>query len=166
MKNFLISLFVVLFLNQTQAQIDYPKYTRDSLGQKIVMLTVEQAIRLDNNSEILALFEKMDSQISIYDSVCIKVVNDKEKVISSQKLEISKLKETLDNKSKQVISLQNEVAQYIIRVGVLEQQVENRNSVIDEKNIQITGLKTKMIFGGVGGGLIILGLVGLIILIN
>jgi hypothetical protein len=68
MKNIFIIIlsFFALF---SSAQIDYPKYSVDSLGQKIVLLTIDQAMRLDNNSELLGLFEKLNSQISDYDSV-------------------------------------------------------------------------------------------------
>jgi hypothetical protein len=163
MKNIFIIIlsFFALF---SSAQIDYPKYSVDSLGQKIVLLTIDQAMRLDNNSELLGLFEKLNSQISDYDSVCIKVVNDKERVINAQKLEISEIKKSLENKDSQILALQKEVASYIVRIKLLEEESANRQGVIDEKNLQLGELRTKMLFGGFGGGLIIIGLIGAILL--
>jgi len=166
MKKFLTIFLVLFYCTLTRAQIEYPRYSVDSLGQKIVLLTIEQAIKLDNNMEVLALFEKMNAQISEYDSVCIKVVADKDKVIGSQKLEISKLKESLQNKDSQISTLQREISDYLVRISILEEQVENRNLVITEKDTQITGLRNKVIFGGIGGGVVIIGLTALLLLIN
>ena len=165
MKRLLI-LFSLLLTLTSFSQIDYPQYTIDSLGQNVIIMTIPQAMRLDNNSELLNLFEKLNSQLGEYDSICIKVITDKEKVISVQKLEILKLKESLTNKDIQIKNLQDQIAKYVIRVGILEQEVENRQSVISEKDLQIRGLKTKMIFGGIGGGVAIIGLVLGLILVH
>lgn len=154
-------LFIVtLFSSSVSAQtIDYPRYEVDSLGQKVVVMTIEQAMKLDNNSELLTLFEKLNSQLGEYDSICIKVINDKEKVISIQTVEISKLKESLNIKDEQIASLQHRIAEYIVNIGILQDQVKNREDVISEKDKQIRGLKTKMIFGGIGSGVAIVGLI-------
>ena len=154
-------LFIVtLFSSSVSAQtIDYPRYEVDSLGQKVVVMTIEQAMKLDNNSELLTLFEKLNSQLGEFDSTCIKVINDKEKVISIQTVEISKLKESLNIKDEQIASLQHRIAEYIVNIGILQDQVKNREDVISEKDKQIRGLKTKMIFGGIGSGAAIVGLI-------
>lgn len=161
-------LFIVtLFSSSSFAQtLDYPRYEVDSLGQKVIVMTIEQAMKLDNNSELLTLFEKLNSQLGEYDSACIKVINDKEKVISIQTVEIAKLKESLKTKADQIASLQHRIAEYIVNVGILQDQVKNREGVISEKDRQIRGLKTKMIFGGIGGGAAIIGLILGIIFIH
>lgn len=161
-------LFIVtLFSSSSVAQtLDYPRYEVDSLGQKVIVMTIEQAMKLDNNSELLTLFEKLNSQLGEYDSACIKVINDKEKVISIQTVEIAKLKESLKTKDDQIASLQHRIAEYIVNVGILQDQVKNREGVISEKDRQIRGLKTKMIFGGIGGGAAIIGLILGIIFIH
>ena len=164
MKNFL-SLIVGLVLSlsaysqYSQAKIDYPKFETDSNGQQVLVMTIEQAQALDNSTDLLALLEKQSTQIGQYDSVCVRVINDKEQVIASQKLEIAKLKESLNNKDQQIKSLQGEVAAYLKKILILEEQVDNRQQVIDEKNLQIRKMKTKMVFGGIGGGVAIIGLV-------
>ena len=100
MKNFL-SLIVGLVLSlsaysqYSQPKIDYPKFETDSNGQQVLVMTIEQAQSLDNSTDLLALLEKQSTQIGQYDSVCVRVINDKEQVIASQKMEIVKLKETL-----------------------------------------------------------------------
>ena len=161
MKKFL-SLIVGLVLSlsaYSQAKIDYPKFETDSNGQQVIVMTIEQAQSLDNSTDLLALLEKQSTQIGSYDSICVKVINDKEQVIASQKMEIAKLKESLNNKDQQIKALQGEVAAYLKKILLLEEQVANRQQVIDEKNLQIRKMKTKMVFGGIGGGVAIIGLV-------
>lgn len=164
MKKFLSLIFgLVLSLSAysqySQPKIDYPKFETDSNGQQVIVMTIEQAQSLDNSTDLLALLEKQSTQMGSYDSVCVKVINDKEQVIASQKMEIAKLKESLNNKDQQITALQGEVASYLKKILILESEVANRQKVIDEKNLQIRGLKTKMIFGGVGGGVAIIGLI-------
>jgi chromosome segregation ATPase len=170
MKKFL-SLIVGLVLSlsaysqYSQPKIDYPKFETDSNGQQVIVMTIEQAQSLDNSTDLLALLEKQSTQIGQYDSVCVRVINDKEQVIASQKMEIVKLKESIDNKDQQIKSLQGEIDAYLKKILILEEQVTNRQQVIDEKNLQIRKMKTKMIFGGVSGGVAIIGLIfGLLVL--
>lgn len=149
----------------SQPKIEYPRYETDSLGQQVLVMTIEQAQSLDNGTDLLVLLQKLNTQMGDYDSVCVKVINDKEQVIASQKMEIAKLKESLNNKDQQIKSLQGEVAAYLKKILILEEQVANRQQVIDEKNLQIRKMKTKMIFGGIGGGVAIIGLIlGLVVL--
>lgn len=164
MKRFLIFLLTLVSIN-VYSQIDYPKYEVDSLGQKVIVMTIEQAQSLDNNSEMLSLFEKLNSQIGSYDSVCVKVINDKDVVISSQKLQVSKLKESLNNKDEQITALQGEIKQHEVKEKILQDQVDNRQQVIGEKDKQIKKMKLKMILGGGVGAAIIGSLLFVILLV-
>jgi uncharacterized protein (DUF3084 family) len=163
MKRFLIFLLTLISIN-VYSQIDYPKYEVDSLGQKVIVMTIEQAQSLDNNSEMLSLFEKLNTQIGSYDSVCVKVINDKDLVISSQKIQISKLKETLNNKDEQIKTLQSEIKEHENKEKILQDQVDNRQEVITEKDKKIKKMKLKMILGGGAGAAIIGGLLFIILL--
>ena len=48
----LLTLFFSTMFSQV-AQIQYPKFEIDSLGQKVVVMTIPQAMKLNNNSNIL-----------------------------------------------------------------------------------------------------------------
>lgn len=170
MKNFLTLIIGMIFSlsaysQYSQPKIDYPKYETDSLGHQVLVMTIEQAQSLDNGSDLLILLQKLNTQMGDYDSVCVKVINDKEQVIASQKMEIAKLKESINNKDLQIKALQGEIVSYLKKILILEEQVTNRQQVIDEKNLQIRKMKTKMIVGGFGGAVAIVGLIlGLVIL--
>ena len=170
MKKFLTLIIGVIlslsaYSQYSQPKIDYPRFEIDSLGQQVLVMTIEQAQNLDNGADLLVLLQKQNTQMGQYDSVCVKVINDKEQVIASQKMEIAKLKESINNKDLQIKALQGEVVSYLKKILILEDQVNNRQQVIDEKNLQLRKMKTKMIVGGFGGGVAIIGLIlGLIVL--
>jgi uncharacterized protein (DUF3084 family) len=148
------------------AQIEYPRYDVDSLGNKVVVMTIEQAQKLDNSIDLLFLLEKVNSQIQDYDVVFIKIINDLNNIIDVQKIEISKLKEYSKNKDAQILTLLSEISAYENKINILEKEILNRQNVINEKDKQIKTVKTKMIIGGIGGGVTILGLIFFILFIN
>lgn len=160
MKKLYIFTILIFILNIALAQkIEYPRYDVDSLGNKVIILTEAQAQKLDNSIELLTLLEKLNSQSQDYDIICIKTINDLNNVISIQKIEISKLKEYSKNKDEQILTLLTETLAYEKKVGILEKEVSNRQVVINEKDKQISKLKTKMVIVGVGGGAAITGLI-------
>lgn len=158
------TLLLFLFLSKTvTSQISYPRFSIDSLGQKIVELTIEQAQKLDNDGEMLILLQKWSSNIGKSDSICLKVIDDKEKVISSQKLLISNLYKDISNKEEMIKTLSEEVQTYKLETQNLTSQVENREGVIKENKKQIRKMKLKMIVGGGIGAAVIAGLLVLIL---
>jgi hypothetical protein len=167
MKRFILTvIFTIISLFSFSQVIDYPRYEVDSLGQKVVVLTIAQATELDNNSELLGLFEKLNAQIGEYDSACIKVINEKDKVIAIQKIEIAKLKESLSVKDEQIVALQKTIEEYQSTVAIMGAQLKAKDKIIDEKNRQIRKLRFKTFMGGIGGSLAIVGLLVAFVLIN
>lgn len=167
MKRFILTLIFVLAAIVSFCQaIDYPRYDIDSLGQKVVVLTIAQATELDNNSELLGLFEKLNVQLGEYDSVCIKVINEKEKVIALQKIEIACLKEALLNKDQQISALQHEIAGYQAVIAALEGKIRAKDKIIEERERQLRRLKLKAAIGGIGESLMIFGLLVAIVVLN
>ena len=158
--------FLIMTITLSAQKIDYPRYEIDSLGQKVIVLTIEQAQKLDNNSDLLILLEQYAQKISDYDSVCVKTLNDKEKVIDIQKVEIKTLKENLAVKNQEIQNLQQRINEYINKEIYWNGQMKLKDETIQIKDQQIRGLKSKMIWGGVGGGLAIIGLILGIVLVN
>ena len=157
-------LHILVFCKISNAQIDYPRYEVDSLGEKVIVMTIEQAQSLDNNSDMLILVQKLNMQLKNSDSICLKVINDKDLVIAKQKIQVSGLKESLDNKDNQIRILQNEIRDHELKENLLKGQIDNRQQIIGEKDKQIKKMKLKMIFGGGVGAVIIGGLLFIILL--
>jgi len=165
MKKFILSLIVILGVHLSAfSQIEYPRYEKDSLGQTVVLLTIEQAQALDNTTDLLALFEKLNSQIINYDSVCVKVIGEKDKVIAQQTIQINKLKEVIANKDQQIENLQATIAKKDETIANLDKQVKNGEEQISLNKKEMKRLKGKMVIGGSLGGLTIIGLILAIIM--
>jgi len=121
----------------------------------LVVLTIEQAQALDNNTDLLFMFEKLNSQIGNYDSICLKVVNEKEKVIASQTVQINNLKEALLNKDKQIVNLQATITELTKKSDNFEQELKNKNDEIALHKKEIRRVKRNYLIGGGVGGFIL-----------
>lgn len=164
-KLLLIFLMMISFISISQ-EIEYPRYDIDSLGQKVVVMTIEQAQKLDNDTDLLEIFNKLDMTTTEFDSVCIKTINDKNVVISSQKVLIEKLNENSQTKDSAIKALQKQVVEYQLNKTLLQDEVNNlteRLKISDKSNRK---MKTRMIVGGGIGGLAIVGLIVGILLIK
>lgn len=170
MKNVIFTLigFIIITISSFSQsnKIEYPRFVTDSLGQVIVEMTIEQAQKLDNNSDLLSLFETLSLQLDNYDSICVKVINDKDIVIGEQKIEIGKLKESINNKDEEISNLQSQISDYIQREILYNQQISNKNDIIKEKDNQLRKIKTKTWLTGTIGGAIALGLLTALIVVT
>lgn len=151
-------IFTTMFSQVTQ-EIKYPRFEKDSLGQKVIIMTIPQAMKLNNNSNILEKFEKLQAEMQDYENICIKVIDEKDKVIARLDVVITKQDGQLVAKDEKIEALQGEILSWMEKNNVLEKQLANRQEVIDEKDKQLSRLKTKMVVGGIGGSVIIIGLV-------
>lgn len=158
MKKALVFALLFLFTLTAYSQIDYPQYFKDANGQVIVMLTLEQAQALDNNTDLLLLFEKLNSQIASYDSLCLRVVNQKNDVIAQQTIQINKLKESLQKKDDQIAILQSTLQKKDEVINTYQAELVNKNKEIVLHKGEIKRVKKKLIVAGVGGGVVITGL--------
>ena len=159
---FLLTLIAILFFSTVFSQ-DYPRIEKDSLNNDIVIMTIEQAQKLDNISDLINLYKSLDNDCAQQEVICLQVINDKEKVIASQKLEIANLNAYNSTKENEIINLQAQVNEYINNNSILALEVNNRQAIINERDLRIKHLKSKMIFGGAGGGLILIALTFLLI---
>jgi len=161
MKKFILALIVLLTVQANAfSQISYPRFDTDSLGRGVVIMTIEQAQSLDNNTDLLRLFEKLDTQIGEYDEVCIRVIGQKDAVIAFQDIEIKKLKESLLNKDDQIGKLQKEVSLSTGKITSFESELKKKDEEIKLHKGEIRRVKRNAI---VGGSISTIGFIGLII---
>lgn len=144
---------------QFTPEIKYPKFEVDSLGQKVIIMTIPQAMKLNNNSDLLEKFEAQDIKMKEYETLCVRVISEKDDVIAKLNLTVGKQDGQLLVKDEKIKSLQGEILGWMERNKVLEAQLINRQQVIDEKDKQLRRIKVKMIVGGLGGVAIIIPLV-------
>ena len=162
MKNIftiLMTLVLTTMFSQVTHEIKYPKFEVDSLGQKVIVMTIPQAMKLNNNSDLLEKFEAQDIKMKEYETLCVKVISEKDEVIAKQNVTIGHQDDQLLVKDEKIKALQGEILAWMGKTHVLEAQLANRQQVIDEKDKQLKRLKLKMVVGGVGGVAIIVPLV-------
>jgi hypothetical protein len=155
----LMTLVFTTMFSQVTQKIKYPRFEVDSLGQKVIVMTIPQAMKLNNNSNILEKFEQLQAEMQDYENICIKVINEKDEVIAKLDVVITKQDSQLVKKDEKINALQQEIIGWMQKNQVLQTEVVNRQNVIDEKNKQLSRLKTKMVVGGIGGSVVIIGLV-------
>ena len=86
----LMTLFLTTMFSQVTPEIKYPRYEVDSLGQKVIIMTIPQAMKLNNNSNILDKFEKLQAEMRDYENICVKVINEKDEAIAKLDIVITK----------------------------------------------------------------------------
>jgi uncharacterized protein (DUF3084 family) len=155
MKKFLAILIFLAFTLTSFAQIEYPRFETDSLGTKVVVMTIEQAQKLDNNSELLILFESLNAQIGEYDSVCVKVLNEKDQIINLQTIQISDLKKSLLTKDEKIANLQKSSDEKDTKIVNLNTIITNKDAEINLHLDEMRRVKTKYLIGGGLGGAIL-----------
>ena len=155
----LLTLVFTTMFSQVTQKIKYPRFEVDSLGQKVVIMTIPQAMKLNNNSNILEKFEQLQAEMQDYENICLKVINEKDEVIAKLDVVITKQDSQLVKKDEKINALQQEIVAWMQKNQILQTEVVNRQNVIDEKDSQLSRLKTKMVVGGISGSLVIIGLV-------
>lgn len=147
----LIMLFTLFLFTLTSfsQQIDYPIIKLDSLGKVVVIMTLEQAQILDNKAELLDLLELVNSQISDIDFVCIQVINQKDIIIDKQDIQISDLKQLVNNKNEQVDNLQRRISDYILKEELFKSEIINKDKEIKLHLDQISKGNKRLKLAGV-----------------
>jgi len=145
------------------SQTDYPRIEIDSLGHKVVVMTIEQAQKIDNNLEILNLLEKQGTQYDSLNVAFLKVVDDLNKQVSLLELNVNKLKDQIMDKDIQISYLQQELSNSESNIKLCEIQKNNDKEEINILKKEVKKQKMQK-FGGfivglaaiVGGVLVLL----------
>jgi len=145
-------------------EIDYPIISQDSLGKKVVIMTIEQLKIIDKKLDLLELLEESNSISGDIDSVTLLIINDKNDIIAKQDMQINKMDSVIINKDNEISNLKEQVIEWQIVEETYLKQLSNKSKEIRLHTDRIKSLKKKTIFGGLGGGLIITTLVTILII--
>jgi len=159
----LLTVVLTIFSLISFSQIDYPRIETDSLGKKIVIMTIEQAQKIDNNFEILALLTRQGSECDSLNSAYLKVIDNQGNQISLLELNVKKLKEQIKDKDSQIVNLQTRLVNEESSNKLCEKQKENDATEIKILKHEITRQKMKKVIGFVVGAAGIVGGVLLVI---
>lgn len=145
---FSIILVFFSFLSYSQ---EYPKIELNQKGEKVMIFTIEQAQKIDNDLEILAILEKSKIQC---DSLNLSYI----RIVDAQTHQIVLLEKSIYELKSQIVDKDSQIGNLSVQIKNLEES----NKICDEqkciKDKQIDGLKSdlqkekikKWLFGGVG----------------
>lgn len=167
MKKIIFTLCLLLSVFISYAQdttvVTYPHYSIEN-GQKVVVITIEQAQKIDNDGELLRLFKQMSADFNSVDSACVKVVDAQGKEIAGLKVQIAALNSLGVTKDAEITNLKKQVNEFTEKDKLSKEEIAKKDLIIAEKDTQITKHKRQKIGGFIGGGAVIIALLALIIL--
>ena len=140
---------------------DLPEFyviENDTVG---VIITVEQAQKIDSDLEMLKLFKQLDNQVKQVDEFYITVINSQNDKISILETTISKLKQASGNQDEMIKTLKDKINQRKRDIELANQQIFNDQVIIQGLKEDLSKEKTKKIIGTVttgSGAAILLGL--------
>jgi predicted RNase H-like nuclease (RuvC/YqgF family) len=145
------------------SQIHYPILDKDSLGNKIVVISYEQAQKVDNNLELLELLEKAGAECDSLNMSYIKVIDEYKRQVGLFEIDVRKLKEQLLDKDSQISNLQTRLS----NTEQLNSDCETQKGLKDEEIKTLKSDLKKMkcrrnigygvgVFGVIAGTLIVI----------
>ena len=162
MKKFILLMMLIMTSLVSFSQTDYPKIETDSSGHKIVIMTIEQAQKVDNNLEILKLLQIQGSECDSLNTAYLKVIDKMGNQISLLELDVKKLKEQLADKDAQIVNLQTRLSNMEEANKLCEQQKSNKDEEIKLLKKEVRKQKLQKVVGfavgvvGVVGGVLIM----------
>jgi chromosome segregation ATPase len=161
MKKYILSI-VLTMISLIGLSQDYPRLEKDSLGNTIVILTLEQAQKLDNNMEILTLLEQAVVDCDNLNNSYLKVIDEQKRTIALLELDNKLLKEQIVDKDKSIANLQIRLDNAIDLSSRCETQKAELNGQVTDLQNEISNLKTKR---NIGYGVGVLGALGAILVL-
>ncbi len=159
MKNILFTI-AILFSFISFSQNTYPRIEQDSLGRKFVIMTYEQAQKVDNTFELVKLLEKAGAECDSLTLSYLKVIDKLEKQVKVLEIDLKLYKEQVTAKDNQILNLQQRLKNSEDDAKFCNEQIGVRDQQITLLQGEISDLKTKRnIAYGVGIGGVILGVI-------
>ena len=152
-------MFSVIGYSQDTTNVDneYPKFIYTETDT-FVVFTMEQAQKIDNDYELLVMLQDLSDTQELGDSAYIRVINDQEQQIALLKVEVDALKDVGEDKDTEIDKLKGQITLYKDNESKYEQELANKDKIIEEKDKQIKKHKRQKLWGGIGGGAAIVGL--------
>lgn len=165
MKNIISIILITLFSTFAFTQ-NYPRIETDSTGLKLVVMTVEQAQKIDNAFELLQLLEKAGTECDSLNLSYVKVIDGLKKQVSLLEVDVNLYKGQITDKDKQLDNFNQRLSNCETSNQLCDQQISIRDEQIGLLSKEIKTLKTKRnIAYGAGIGGVVLGIL-LVILTN
>jgi hypothetical protein len=158
MKNILIICFLLISFSIFSQK--YPRIEKDSSGNQVVIMTIEQVQKIDNDLEILSLLEEAIIDCENLNNSYIKVIDEQKKTIANLEISKSLLGDQIVDKDKAIANLQERLNNTISLSNECEEQKKELNNKVDVLQKEVRHLKIRR---NIGYGVGILGVLGVIL---
>lgn len=152
-----LALISIVTKSQTTQTMQFPQYYikgTDTLG---LIISVEQAQKLDNDYDMLELLKKYKVSVEKMEEAYIVVVNNLQEEITTLKLKITTLEGIIKIKDSQIDNLKEQIEKYRRDGDLANAQLQAKNEIISNyrKDNRSRFLKTLALIIGVGALLVL-----------
>lgn len=150
-----ILLLLTLLLSFYTYSQDYPKIELNSKGEKVVVFTLEQAQKIDNDLEILSLMKVARVKCDSLNLSYIKVIDEqKGEIVILRKLN-DELSKNEKDKDKQISNLSEQNSNLQKNIDLCNKENGNKDKEIEGLNDDIKKVKWKSLGGGFVAGVVL-----------
>ena len=150
-----ILLLLTLLLSFYTYSQDYPKIELNSKGEKVVVFTLEQAQKIDNDLEILELMKVARVKCDSLNLSYIKVIDEQRGEIIVLKKLNDELSKNEKDKDKQISNLSDQNSNLQKNIDLCNSENGNKDKEIKGLNDDIKKVKWKSLGGGFVAGVVL-----------
>jgi chaperonin cofactor prefoldin len=138
MIKFILTTVLLIFSTFSFSQTSYPRIERDSAGNKVLVMTIAQAQKIDNDEELFKLLSLEGDECDSLNVSYVKVIDELNKQVALFTIDINALKGQINEKDQQIANLQTQLK------NITESnQLCNAQKVDDQKQIDILNKEIK-----------------------
>lgn len=121
----------------------YPRIETDSSGQKLVVMTYQQAQKIDNSFEMLRLLEKANIDCDSLSLSYVRVIDQYKNRVVLLETDLLLYKGQVSDKDSQILNLQSRLQNCELSSQASEKQIETRDQQIILLKDEVKSLKIK-----------------------
>jgi peptidoglycan hydrolase CwlO-like protein len=153
MKN--LFFLLLLFISLVSFSQEYPKIELNNKGEKVVVFTLKQAQKIDNDLEIYELLKVSRIKCDSLNLSYVKVIDEKNNQIVLLKSINSETDKQVVDKDKQIKLLVEQIKNLQTNIDLCDKQKVNNQEQIDGLKKDLREMKWKSIGGGFIGGVVL-----------
>jgi peptidoglycan hydrolase CwlO-like protein len=146
---------LLLFISLVSFSQEYPKIELNSKSEKVVVFTLEQAQKIDNDLEVYNLLKIARIKCDSLNLSYIKVIDEQNnQIVLLKNINYETDKQVLD-KDKQIKLLVDQIKNLQANIELCDKQKVNNQEEIDGLKKDVRKMKWKGLAGGFVGGVVI-----------
>jgi hypothetical protein len=150
-----LAFLFLLFVSLVSFSQEYPKIELNSKGEKVVVFTLEQAQKIDNDLEVYDLLKVSRIKCDSLNLSYVKVIDEKNNQIVLLKSINSETEKQVVDKNKQIKILVEQVKNLQVNIDLCDKQKVNNQEQIDGLKKDLRKIKWKGLASGFIGGVVV-----------